>query len=290
MKNLLNYYYHIIINDDVVNECFEYHNDHFYILEYQRSINEVQALVSINQDFINHGLFVNQIIFNIYNEPLTFYQNKYYYLLLVKEQGISKYHYVEAIINNDNKILLRNNWDYLWSSKIDYIEYQLNYLENTYPLINESINYYIGLTENAISYFKKIKKDGIKLYYNHRRITNKHLLDPFEIIIDYKVRDIAEYIKEIFINENKNINEILKIVSNCNFNYLDYLLFYCRMLYPSFYFDLYERVVNENIDECIINKTINRINDYELLIYRIYSMINNQYSMIGIDWINRKFV
>ena len=39
---------------------------------------------------------------------------------------------------------------------------------------------------------------NIPLYLSHRRITKENIYNPVELVIDYKVRDIAEYIKFIY--------------------------------------------------------------------------------------------
>ena len=53
---------------------------------------------------------------------------------------------VTILVNNK----YHNNWGKLWSSKIDYIENQQNIIASN-PIIHLSVDYFIGLTENAIS-------------------------------------------------------------------------------------------------------------------------------------------
>ena len=62
------------------------------------------------------------------------------------------------------------------------------------------------------------------------------------------------------------------------------------MLYPSFYFDIYDNIINNNQDENNLNKIINRSNEYEELLYEIYLIIRRKTNIIGISWINEKYL
>ena len=75
--------------------------------------------------------------------------------------------------NINLNILLRNNWYYLWSNKIDNIEYSINHLMHKYKLLYNSIYYYIGLTgftaENDCITYKLIqdrKTKGLPICYD----------------------------------------------------------------------------------------------------------------------------
>ncbi len=291
MKDILNYYYQIIIDDKVDNRgYFSYDNHLFCLYKYERNLKEIDSLINLNKYMINENISINKIIFNIYHQPLTLYENNYYVLLLINYEyydGIFKF--ISIYNLNNLEILKRNNWAYLWSMKIDYIEYQINHLIYKYPILAETVNYYIGLSENAISYFKMLKIDHEILYINHRRINTNYLYNPLELVIDYKVRDLSEYLKKCFYNEEKNIYEIKKYLLNINLSNTDYVLLYVRMLYPSFYFDIYDDIINKNLDEKNILNVTKLVNSYEELLYEIYLLIKRKVNIIGINWINDKF-
>ena len=290
MKNILNYYYQMIISEDKINNgYFSYNNHLFYIGIYNRNLNEIKELYELNQYMIQNSIQINVFILNINGEPITFYDGKYYYVLLIKYNKSYFYEYVPRIVYHNYNLLNRNNWGFLWSHKIDYIEYQLMHLGNKYPIIQNSIHYYIGMSENAISYFNMLKKDNISLYISHRRINNNDLYNPCDLIIDYKVRDLSEYIKFIFFNNKKSILDIINYLNCVDLENMDYYLLYVRMLYPSFYFDKYDEIVNNNEKESIINDIIELVDDYERLLYDIYKFISQRVNIIGIDWINKKF-
>ena len=87
-------------------------------------------------------------------------------------------------------------------------------------------------------------------------------------MFDYKARDIGEYLKYLFFSkEYKNI-DIKKFIKKLNFSKFSYRLLFGRMLYPSYYFDKYEKIINNNLNE----------ND-------IISIINEKTIIPKVDWI-----
>lgn len=292
MKNILDYYYQMIITEDVLNKGYFSYNNHLFCLKkFIRNKTEISELLYLNNYMIKNNISINQIILNIYDEAITNYENDFYILLKIdyKNENIKniKFHQVP---NFKLDSLKRNNWSYLWSAKIDYVEYQIEHLMNKYPILYDSVNYYIGLAENAIFYFNMLSLDNVPLYINHRRMYQDSLYDPLEIIVDYKVRDISEYIKIKFIEKSMDIDEIKNLILSLNLENIDYVLLYVRMLFPSFYFDIYDQIINEDLNEEEINKIIDINDDYEYLLYEIYLMIKDKINILGIDWINKKFL
>ena len=294
MKDILRYYYQIIIDDKSIEDknYFSYNNHLFSLYKYERNIEEINSLVTLNNYLLRNNVRINQIIFNINNEPLTYYENNYYVLIKVDYRFSDNYFkFIESPIDKSYDNLKRHNWGYLWSSKIDYVEYQMDHFKNKYPLLLESINYYIGLAENAIMYFNMLKLDNVSLYINHRRVREIDLYNPTELVIDYKVRDICGYLKRMFFNKKMTICDIKKYLLSLNLENIDYILLYTRMLFPTYYFDIYDRIINDKIDEKEILKITSRIDEYEELLYEIYLIIKRKiHNIIGIDWINKKYV
>ena len=234
---------------------------------------------------------INKIIKNVFDNIITFHENKNYCLIMINYEHIDKANikFILAFPNKELDILKRCDWGKLWSIKIDYIEYQLKHIKNSFPIINSSVNYYIGLAENAISYFNRLNLNNVDLYISHRRINKNNMYNPLELVIDYKVRDIAEYIKNSFFNNKMTIYEIKEYLSKINLENIDYILLYTRLLFPSYYFDLYEEIINDKKDELEINKIINLSSLYEELLFEIYSMFQSKVNILGVLWINKKF-
>ena len=294
MKNILQYYYNIIVSFDKIsnNGYFSYNNNLFCLYQYKRNINEIESLYYLNRLMLSNKISINKIVKNIMNQIITFHNQESYVLIMInyeyKERGNIKF--IPAINDKRIDILKRNNWGRLWSIKVDYIEYQMKHLKNSYPLINSSVNYYIGLAENAISYFNMLNLNDVPLYIEHRRIDKNNLYNPTELIIDYKVRDIAEYIKNNFFDNKMTIYDIKMYLNSLTLDNIDYVLLYVRLLYPSYYFDLYEEIVNDQKEEKEIIKIINLNSSYEELLYEIYLIIRRKINILGIQWINKKYM
>ena len=293
VENILKYYYEIIVEKDKIDNqgYFSYNNHLFCLYEYKRNINEIEALAYLNNIMLSKKISINKIINNIFNQAITFHNNKNYVLIMINYDVLDKANikFIPALKDKKIDILKRNDWGKLWSNKIDYIEYQLKHFKNSYPIINSSVNYYIGMAENAISYFNMLNLSNVSLYFNHRRIDFNNLYNPLELVIDYKVRDISEYIKYSFFS-GISIYDIKRYLNNLNLEDIDYLLLYVRLLYPSFYFDLYEEIINDNKEEKEINKIIDKHNEYEELLYEVYLIIKRKINLLGIDWINKKYM
>ena len=293
MKNILNYYYRIIIDDNNINDkgYFSYDDHLFCLYEYKRNINEIEPLNNLNKLMLSKGININKIISNIFNQAITYHDNKNYSLIMINYEYSGKFNkFIKAIEFKEFNILKRNDWSRLWGTKVDYIEYQLSHISNQYPLLNDSVNYYIGLAENAITYFNMLDLNNVELYISHRRINKESIYNPLELILDYKVRDIGEYIKQNFFYKNMSIYEIKNYLGLLNLNNMDYILLYVRLLYPSYYFDVYDKIINENEDEKEINKIIELNSLYEELLYEIYALIRKKINILGIDWINKKYM
>ncbi|MBQ6817562.1 MAG: hypothetical protein IJO27_03935, partial [Bacilli bacterium] len=156
-------------------------------------------------------------------------------------------------------------------------------------LIFDTVNYYIGLAENAIMYYKMLDLKNEKLYINHRRVgTEKGFFDPCELVIDYKVRDLAEFIKYNFFVKRISIDNILNYINKINLEKMDYLLLYVRLLFPSYYFDIYDKVINGVLEEEKINDIIKYSGEYEELLYKVFTLIRQYVNVIEISWLRRR--
>lgn len=289
MNNYIDYYYNLYPNTiEKVGRNYRFflNNEKYYIIMYERNLEEMDTLVKLNKEMIERGSLVHEIVLTKDGKAVFLCDNNSYALLRVyiNENIPIKIEDIFYMLDyNDtikpNNIIGRMNWANLWSSKVDYFEYHIGHLIKKYPYIYKTIDYYLGLAENAISYVKDIKTPASLISICHRRIgvtsTLFDLYNPFNLVIDYKVRDIAEYIKSVFFyGENSCVEGVVNsenmIVDKCNIIleriFKKYLfdnealkLLFARLLFPSYYFDLYENVIdnslNENVISCIIKKS-----------------------------------
>lgn len=289
VKNIIMYYYNlnnIKIYKSKNKKYIKYKNS-IYIFEL--AINKTEILEIYN--LLQSPNKFYKIILNKDKNIFTPYNGKMYVLLKKNniKENISDIIIEEIHINNMHNSLDRTNWSFLWSKKIDYYEYQIKHIKRQYITIDESFQYFIGLAENAISYFesncKNINKSATIC---HRRIIKNEFYNPLNIVIDYKERDIGEYLKYIFWNSKdkyQNIDKVIDIILKSNKNIE---LIYCRLLYPSFYFDIYDKIVNSKESVEKIKEIINRIDEYEEYLNYIYSKIKIKKEIPEITWLKNR--
>lgn len=303
MKNLINYFYNLNI-DDIYNKdniYYFYYNDelyHFYI--YTTNVKNVDFIKDINDSLKNNTL-VHEIIVNKDNSILTYYNNIPYILCRInininKPISLGEISYLSSKTINTNVKIKYTSWQELWSVKMDYLETLINENGKKYPIIVDSFNYFVGLAENAISYYNNLSNKEINpnsLIISHRIInindTIYSLYDPVNITIDHKSRDIAEYIKYSFFNNNTNIFQELNIYFKYNYySKDDIIMLLSRVLYPSFYFNMYEDIMINNAEEKMITDITSKLDKYELYLNSIFKYFNNYYNIPYVDWLNRK--
>lgn len=304
MKNAINFYYNLKPENinNYNNYYYFYYNKYLYVLLlYNEDLKYINDIYNLNVSLLSLNIPIHQIIINKNNSIISLINNNYYilYKILIKNYNrkinIKDINYLNNIIITNN---IDNNWDYLWSTKIDYLEYQINQSGKKYPLIVESFSYFVGLTENAISYAKNATLELKKDYNNIGVITHKklnindtlfNLYDPLNITIDYKIRDLAEYIKNSFFEDNFNIFNELNYYFKKNYLsiYLIRLLF-ARILYPSFYFNLYDDIISNKKEEKELLKITSRINEYEQYLYEIYLYLKKIYNIPEVEWLKKR--
>lgn len=304
MKEIINYYYNFDIVDVIQNKnytSFIYNGEDFYFVFFNRSEEELKDIINIITELKYKSFFAHDIIVNRNGSVLTKVGDNYYVLLKVignKNQIISFDDVVNNFwklkLNNKNSRLYRNNWGELWSKKIDYFEYQMNEIGKDKKIIIDSFSYYVGLSENAISYVNKINSvikidDRDKIVLSHRRIfypnTYLNYYNPLSFIFDLEVRDVAEMIKSEFFYGEDAFFLVYYYLKNIKLSSYSYHMFYARLMYPTYYFDLYEEIMNNDKSEECLLKIIDKIDDYELFLKKVYLEISKYTRLEKIDWL-----
>lgn len=306
MKNTINYYYNL--NPDKISKIFHYYyfyidNDLYYFLEYDRKYEDRFAIYEFNQQMIRENVLVNEIIDNKNHNVVTIVNRTGYILVKVvinihKPISLSEIHYLSSFrIHYDDK-LMRSNWGYLWMNKIDYLEYFTHQNYKKYPIIVESFNYFVGMAENAISYIQETSRN-VRMEQSDIGVISHDVMNttdtvyalynPMNIIIDHKSRDVAEYIKLSFFQDNFHIFEELDEYFKYNYySFYGISLLIARVLYPSFYFDMYDDIVNNKIQESEILKITSRTREYENYLRDVFLYFKKYYNIKEIDWITKK--
>lgn len=300
MKNIIEFYYNIRI-DEIHNKddyyFFVLNKNHYIFKPYFDDIDKTLDIYKLNR-LLSERTNIDNIILNRYGNPITKVNNSFYVLILSNNRNnftladISNMANVSDINNQPLDKLERNNWEILWANKIDYFEMQVHENAKKYPLIRESFDYFIGLSENAISYLVNTKREVSPTIYDMKVIShnslNNSLYDPSNIILDHKARDVAEYIKMSFFNNNLNIFKELEEYFHYNYySIYGIRVLFARILYPSFYFDLYDGIISGKKDEKQLNMIIDKINDYEIYLYNVYLFLKRFYDIPMVDWLKK---
>ena len=299
MKNTLFYYYQL--NPEKVIKknnyyYFEMNNYIYYLCLVDKPLEYINELTILNRNLINNNFMI--IILNINGKAISLINNHYYILIRGEKNktfNIQEFYnpiYCYGDMAN-LKLLNHSNWGKLWSSKIDYFEYQKDYIKTKYKLLYNTIDYFIGLSENAIGYFNAtnnyLKKEiNDNLVISRRRINLKDFsfYNPLNIVIDNKARDSAEYLKYIFINDDYTYDFLDEFLINLNYSAYQYSLLIARLLFPSHYFDIYERIINDTVKEKEILNILKRTKEYEQYLKYIYDFINKKKPILKIDWLD----
>ena len=82
-----------------------------------------------------------------------------------------------------------------------------------------------------------------------------------------------------------SFSDLKLFLSNNKLTSYSYHMLYARLLYPSYYFDLYEDVMNNNGDNKNIINIISKVHNYEVFLKKAYYEINKYTHLERIDWI-----
>ena len=298
MKNFLEYYYSIYPD-----KIYEKHNYYFFFIEdikyyfvpFDRSTDELKKLVELTNKLYLRNIKVHTFIKNKDNEFYVKNNNDNYVLLRVNIDeleeidiyDILRFNVVD-IVNNLNAISPSKRWE----KTVDSFEKEITELNKDYPELLKVFDYYVGLAENAISYIESINiKEDTRLFLSHKRIKTPlnygMLYNPLSFIYDYKTRDLAEYIKESFFFSNFDEEEIMNVIDQNLEHYTldDIKLLYGRLLYPTYYFDLFEDILNKRKEETELKKIVSLSEQYERFLKELYYNLKLKYNLEPIEWI-----
>ena len=304
MKETLEYYYGLDIES--IEELdgkyhFKIENQDYFFVFYNRGIEELEDIINVSNEMIKKGINVHKILINRNNSFLT-KVGEYNYILFAVSNLNEEYDIFDMVkiseklvLNNNKSNLYRNNWGTLWSEKIDYFEYQVRELSIEKDVVKNSFSYYVGMAENAISYVNntnmKYGMDVYRIVLSHRRVFypnyKLNYLNPLSFVFDLEVRDIAEYLKAMFFQKDISfcLDELSSYLKIRHLSLYEYQMLYARLLYPTYYFDVYEGVMNKNGDEEQLVNIIKKCDSYEEFLKKAYLEISKYAKIDKVEWI-----
>ena len=291
MKNYIFKYYGIKIDkiyEKNDRKYFFINNNKYYVIESNKDEMYINMLAELT-----NKLFINNIL------AYTFIlnkENKYYSIRNKNKICILKVNELENDLLFKDLIkfqmVMSNLPDYdiisEWENIIDTIEKEIIEYNKEFPLIRNSINYFIGLGENAIELLNTYNSDIKKNNDSIGHIVENgefNLNNPFLFIKTNRMYDISNYIKYKFYNNKIDYSEIERILEMINSDYERIFLF-ASLLYPSFYFDTLKEIINNKVPEKNIKKYIDKAKDYKNLLVYIQRIFKNVNEICLINWIS----
>lgn len=275
MENILNYYYDINVID-----IKKY--DYYYLItsddEEEYLFNEIINIDELKEiiDYLNNTNMLYHLLMLTKEQNLTItYNDKEYALFKVRDNDNLNIFSFSNLITNGKCI-----WGTLWSNRVDYYLEQLKEVVD----INEikyAMDYYISLSEIAISYFNTLeeiyKSNELTYTISHHitssPVTKYELYNPSNMCKDLIVRDVAEYIKASFFEDILTNNEILNLIDKINLNeaLANYLL--VRLIYPSYMFKIYDKYIETKEIDRKFYEYMKKSREYEHLLANIYNKL-----------------
>lgn len=286
MKNTINYYYDIIVNDyKKKNNIFTFYvdDDKFEFVEFYGDINKLQEIYYVLKLY---KINCDEIIYNKENQMITIYDKKMY--LLLKKYRDNGSLNIDKIINYNILVNNRNNlkWKKLWKENLDYFDAELAQLDQKKITLKQSYSYYSSLSEISISLLNYVNDNDFDLFISHKRLSKiDDLYNPLNIMIDSRIRDIAEYVKDIFFFKEKDVSFINYLIDEKILTREEIILLLSRLIYPTYYFDKLEIALREEEKNNEIIKIIKKTTKYEAFLKKIYKNIKKEYNIPSIDFL-----
>lgn len=305
MKQTINYFYKIDV--DTVSEngniyYFILDKFKYYFVPLCREEKELNEIIEVSKELKNCGIKCHDIIINKFNKVISPIGEQKYILLRICDDSKKEISIFDLInvnrklrVSNQTRALYKNNWEELWSKKIDYFEYQIrNYGKNKSGILN-TFSYYLGMAETAVIYVSKtmteypLNEQIDEVTLNHRRVFfpnyQLNFFNPLSFIFDLEVRDYAEYFKSAFFAGEDIKTEFSSFLKAKKFGAHSYHMFYARLIFPSYYFDVYEKIIHEETSEDDLINIVKRNKDYEQFLTYAYFEINKYYPLKKIEWL-----
>ena len=293
MKNAITYYYNIVFED--IHQTgdmfyFDLGKSRYFFLEFNGEVETLPEIYELQSELVKRNIYIHQIVLNKDNQILTFISGAPYILLQTvfydEKVTLGKIlTFNNLYFKRKNEIILKE----LWAEKNDHLAYQISGIKYRYKIINESFDFFLGLAETSIQLLNEMPKENYPTVIAHKRIrasdTTLEFYNPLNLTIDSRIRDIAEYFKAKFFS-NENINdELYTFLNKARLMTSEYYLFLARMLYPTYYFDLYEDIIRGKSQEEDIKKIIKKIDDYMIILKQIYYNYRHKLNFPTIEWL-----
>lgn len=266
MKDIIEDLYNIRIENLFVDEVEKYYfyiNKKKYSVIYIENMNFINNKLVLSTFLLNNNVYSDRVIINKFHSIVSFINHNNFVLL---ERKISSKSLLDKILEFSSfKLMSRQfiSWSNIWLKKLENISNDMNFSNDV--LMNFCNDFYLYLGKISILMFSKLKEEDFKMIkqsINHVILDDEDFYNPFNYIIDYFIRDFAEYFRKKLYNNNFNYDDLIYVFKNNNLKINEITLFLSRVLYPK-----------EFINDFVNNKE--KLIDYYKKIDYIYFELNN---------------
>jgi hypothetical protein len=291
MKNFIKSNYNINVDkiyDKNSNYFFYSGNELVFIIKTNKSEKELDDLVNVSNTLFLKYKKASTFLLNKEGKYYTKYER--YYIVLLKYNDIirDKIEYCDIVNYNINDdLLISYNIINTFKEEIDILERKMQEYNKEYPLVQKSINYYIGMSENAIQLLNNIEITSNSICHN-LKLSNYNKVEynnPFNFIKTNIMYDYANYFKYKFYYETINYDELYYFIRNCDKKSL--MIFWGLMLYQKEYFDVVKDILLDKTKEDELNIYINNVNKYKELLIFIKDNCRNINEIKEIEWLDK---
>lgn len=279
MKEYIRYYYDIDTKEiKAIKKGLYLLKSDDNVLVFKKIYKTEEYVGMIDELCNNHNLKRNYIMRNKFGKLVSDYIGESF--VLVKMMFLREELSYDLIII---RVAGSHNVTKIWENKILLIEKKLHEMQSFGSEIRGIILYYLGLAEIAVSLMRKYEYNKAELYLQNERIFHPNLalsyLDQSMFILDYKSRNAAEYIKSKVLVDGITEAEIERIIENNNYNEYELIYLFCRIMYPTYFFD----VIEKEGDEDSMFEKIKIIYDRRHEVSRLYKLLIKNYMAKGIN-------
>lgn len=290
MKSIINYYYNLFpteFKNRFGGFLFVIQDLKYLLVEVKETLQKTEEIYNL---LIKNQIGNFIIVPNRFGEFYSEHDGQTYLLFRIRclpEEMMSFKETINIPAAGDNI------WSKLWGERIDYYEVQINELGQEKKIILQSVNYYIGLAENAIAIATKVEEDLTKFDYaiQHYRmkvpIKRGDYFNPGNMLIDLNVRDLAEYVKESFFNNSKEPDDYIGYLLSLSLDQKKANLLLARLLYPTYYFDLFDEIILGEKNEEELIPIIKATKRFEYFLKELYKHLAIKYQIVNIEWLKK---
>lgn len=269
MKDILKRYYYLEVDElTEYNEgvIFYLNGDYYYFV---KSIFDEKYLNNLYIFCKSNNVKCHELVFNKDNHLISEEFVLMKIVTFIENITINDVNYFATIDCNTYKDKYLR-LDKVWEMKIDYLEVQLNEFSDN-KLINNSFDYFVGIVENLILFFKKnVRDENFRLCLSHSGLNDLSSVDfynPLKFSIDYWMKDLASYIRL-----SKDYEFLGRVLDKIN-NFSDKVYLFVRLIFPIEYFDEVTKVLVDKKDDKKLVDYVNDVNEYENYIEMIQEIL-----------------